>query len=253
MELQMKKMTALALIPFCLVFVSTPVLGKCKSWDAWAWPPAGKIPPDCHILVEGSGAYERVVATSESRKPRLKSEEHEVELELVEHYIGDKQVAQVLLRPKEKLKNGKIYWLTINGIDEGFTYYDEKGKEKRQEWIVTEPSDNDRPIWMAEPKVVDSRRIQYGCGPSVEVDLAIKIAKSEPIMALVELHLAGLDTSKRVYIIPVNKDIVTIGHGMCSGPFVFLNGKAYTAELTLVDRSGNRSDRRKLSKAFQAP
>lgn len=252
----MRKITVLALIHFCLLFTTTPVLGKCASRSARVWPPAGRIPPDCHILVEGYGDYKDVVATAESRTPRLISEGHEVDLELVEHYIGDMKVAQVLLRPMEKLRNGNKYWLTIEGIEEGFTYYDGYGnnrRRKRQEWLVADPSDKDSPVWRAEPEIVNSRRKEYGCGPAVEVDLSIKMAKRKPVMALVQLYPAGFNTQKSIYIIPVEKGKVTIGHGMCSGPFIFTKGVAYTADLILIDRSGNRSARRKLGKTFQAP
>jgi hypothetical protein len=248
----MRKRTILALIPALVLLAAAPVLGKCAFRAAWAWPPAGKIPPSGHILVEGYGDYQDVIETAESRELRLVSEGHVVNLEVVEHYLGEMSVAQVLLRPLEALKTGNIYWLSIEGIDEGFRYYDEN-EWRRQEWLVTGLLDNDSPVWMAGPEVVDSRRIPYGCGPAVEVDLAVDLAEKEPVMAWVQIQATGSHTSKSVYLIPVKRGIVTIGHGMCSGPFILEKGVAYNADVILIDRSGNRSDSRRLGEPFRAP
>ena len=132
------------LIFICLLFASTSLSAKCMSRSVWAWPSAGKIPPDCHILVEGYGEYKDVIAAAEKRNPRLISKNHEVNLEVFKHYTGDMKVAQVLLRPIEKLKNGNTYWLVIDGIEEGFTFYDDH-KSKRSHYGTPRYSRN--PLW----------------------------------------------------------------------------------------------------------
>jgi hypothetical protein len=55
------------------------------------------------------------------------------------------------------------------------------------------------------------------------------------------------------YVLPVREGLVSIGHGMCSGPFEFKPGTRYSATFWAVDLAGNEPPAPGMPVEFEGP
>lgn len=86
------------------------------------------------------------------------------------------------------------------------------------------------PTWNGAPSVESQKQVEYGCGPDKEVN--VKVGAIVPL-TFVELTDNKTNTRMTGYV-PVRNGTITIGHGMCGGPFSLAKNRSYIASITLV-------------------
>jgi hypothetical protein len=85
--------------------------------------------------------------------------------------------------------------------------------------------------WHADPRVVDQRQTERGCGPDQAIDLALGTTSAD--VALIELTDEKTRRRTSAYV-PIADDKLVIGHDMCGGPFSLVRGRSYTAVVSLL-------------------
>ena len=63
--------------------------------------------------------------------------------------------------------------------------------------------------------------------------------RKKSIKAIVKDNSTGKETT---YYLTASDTIISVGHEMCSGAFIFKDGLKYEARFQLMDASGNMSD-----------
>jgi len=194
------------------------------------------------FIVEGFGTDQNKVENLPENSAWLQSKNDKVYLIPQNTYIGEMQISQTILKPEHPLKVGetyKIYMPTVrSGALEGYT---DSGLKEYQ-WMISKSEDLTPPVPTKDPFFISKDYTAYGCGPAVTVNIGIVYTDQNPVFAEVTV---GPDKrsnkKKKTYIVPVEGNQIVIGHGMCSGAFNLEPGKKYTANIQLLDISGNRS------------
>lgn len=214
----------------------------------WVYPSNNKLNTNSLIVLNAYAGMQEVVTNLNDKYPiYLESENHRVLLEVIETHKGFLDIAQCLLSPKDSLLVGETYTLKIDSIDPFAEYllsnWNEQTKKREPfTWIVSNSVDNNNPILTEEPKIVDKRYIEYGCGPEIFVDFEMKIEDDSDI--LVETELIDIDSNKRrvYYLILRDKMCLSVGHGMCSGAFELSNTGFSKIRFKFLDICGNTTN-----------
>lgn len=151
---------------------------------------------------------------------------------------GSFDSAQLVLRPSRPLAVGVAYVLRVGDRPVG------------DPLVVVEHPAAGPPAWNGSPQVLSRTRRELGCGPAVEVVVSVEVTDATSLEATVWPAEGGEPASARL---PVVDGKVTIGHGMCSGPFALDQGRAYFADLVAVDARGRRADADDTPIRFVAP
>ena len=79
--------------------------------------------------------------------------------------------------------------------------------------------------------------VSYGCGPAVYAVFSCPLNDNSKL--LVKATVTNMTTGQVVaYILKPQKGQIRIGHGMCSGAFVFKNNENYQVEFDIVNQNG---------------
>jgi hypothetical protein len=166
----------------------------------------------------------------------LESEGKQVDLEIVSVQIGY-LLLQALLRPAKKLEPGKIYSMSISGLNEyNKTIFD----EEHARWRVTDATDTEPPALLSSPAFLYKSYTPFGCGPAQWVVYCLCVEGPSPFA--VHAVITEIKTGKEhSYYVQPYKGTLSIGHGMCAGEFDIKPDTKYSAVFTLMDAGGNRS------------
>jgi hypothetical protein len=80
------------------------------------------------------------------------------------------------------------------------------------------------------PKVISQKQLELGCGPAKQVEVALGTSVSLAYVELADTKTKQVSTG----YVRVADGALTIGHGMCGGPFGLDKGRGYTATITLI-------------------
>jgi hypothetical protein len=205
-----------------------PAASNAKCAWTWAsnWTNDEPISPGDWIVIEGGGEAAEQLKTIAERSPRLVSGDHEVRLQLESTNIGAMNRTAVVLAPQRALHSGKTYRLVLRQGARSL---------ERLKWTVGGQLDR-RISVLGAPKVTDTRRQRFGCGPSVKIELAVETSGTT-LGFLVEA--TGADGKSQRYLVRSRNGRISVGHGMCSGGFVFTGGQRYTVRvLSALGRTG---------------
>ncbi len=222
---------------------ANPAISRCAWKGARVHPGSGyPVPVNAVFILEGYGESRRAVETMEERSAYLQSGNDRVSLSPRRVYHGQKGVSLVVLQPERPLKAGEIYKMYAPSIAPGALDYYMTGERREYEWNAQQVVDKTAPALLSQPSVGRSRYIEYGCGPAVNVDIHMETSQEYILFAEVELRRVDKPEKKpATYLLPVERGVLTIGHGMCSGAFKLSRDVEYEARITLVDAAGNRS------------
>ncbi len=109
------------------------------------------------------------------------------------------------------------------------TYDDRFELSRLKLTVVAAPSKAAPPTWQGTARVLGQKQSEFGCGPAKSVFVE---AGPDATLAFVEL----VDDARRRHTgyVPVQDGKLSIGHGMCGGPFALARGHRYTAQVTLL-------------------
>jgi hypothetical protein len=194
------------------------------------------------IVVEGYAESQSIINQLNKKYPiYLKSKHEKIKLEVKEILVGEFYLTQVILFPEKKLTVGDEYALCIEGISahkKPFQRWNTKTRSYENiKWQVVAGRDEQAPVWREKPKNFTKSLTHLGCGPAMYVVFDFQVEESSEY--LIKTTVLNKKTQKSTsYYLKHNNGKIQIGHGMCSGAFVF-NDDDYEVTFDLVDVAGN--------------
>ena len=229
----------------CIVFfIGFKSFADCGGGGLTAFPHSGKIRKNCVFVVDGYASSQKVIQGLTKKFPvYLKSGSEQIPLKVLEICVGDFYMTQAILKPEKPLTSGKEYQLIIEnlpGHNQLSVYNPKTHKSDPISYFVTDASDTDAPVWTQKPKEKDKSLVHFGCGPSIHVNFKLNVKEESDF--LIRTTVKNVKTgSETTYYIGSEDNVLSIGHGMCSGAFDFDDSVNYEAKFAVMDFSGNVS------------
>lgn len=213
----------------------------CMSEALYFWPSNKEIRENSLIVIDAYGESQEIMAQPNC-KAYLISGSEKIELKPIESCVGQFNLSQVILRPETNLTPGKEYELIVEGVgnvEHLLDRYNAKTKKwEKVTWKVISGKDEDVPAWTSLPIYKDDTYIEYGCGPAVAVNFSF--GASDVSEYLIKAKVKDLKNKTELsYYLKPDKNIISIGHGMCSGEFYLEKGTNFEVEFSIMDASGN--------------
>jgi hypothetical protein len=247
----MKQLLTLLLAFFCI----TTVFADCAGSGFSVFPNGKTIMQNSIFVIDGYAESQHVILElNKKHNIFLKSGNKKVKLLVTEICVGQFYLTQALLKPETELEAGLEYTLIIDNLPEYENLKRYNNTTHNFEPItfrVESGTDNAKPILLTQPVEKDKSLVHFGCGPSIHVVFNNPAKDDSEI--IVRTTVKNLMTGKETnYYILLENDLIRVGHGMCSGAFVFDNGNNYEVEFSFMDASGNltswKGDRIKFTK-----
>jgi|GEM_PF-290416 len=236
------------LLFFASLLLSHAALAECTASGITVWPLKKTIARNPVFIVEGFANSQAVIEQlGKEKKVYLKSGDAVVQLKVVRVLKGGFYLTQAVLKPVSELVPGLAYELHIDGevlygrvFPDGF------------KWTVSDLEDREVPEWQKPPVYVSKSMTRYGCGPGKKVNFCFCSADPSPVVVLTKLKELKTGEVTEYYLTPEVQSL-SIGHGMCSGAFEFLDGEQYEVQFSLMDASGNSSKKPTDAVTFTSP
>lgn len=234
------KQTILILV---LILLTMNTFADCAGSGIYFWPSGQTIKQNSIIVIDGYAESQKVIIGLNKKYPiYLKSGNKKIKLSVKEILVGEFYLTQAVLTINEKLEAGKDYELFIDNLPDHKRSLRKWNTETREyekvKWKVIEGIDTDKATWKTEPTETKKTLVYYGCGPATFVHFSFKIEdKSE---YLIKTIVTNKKTNKTTsYYLEPSDTILKVGHGMCSGAFIFKDGDNYEVSFEIMDASGN--------------
>jgi hypothetical protein len=218
---------------------------ECGEGSLEFWPVTATIRQNPVIVIDGNGSYGRCITSGLGTYYRvfLQSGDEKINLQVQETLTGHYDRMQVVLKPKKGLTDGQEYELIIeivNPVDSTSRYCTEwLAGSKRPKWKVVAGMDTEAPRWISKPIFKDEYFEKMGCGNTVYANF--KFAAADSSTYLVKASIKSLQSGNiTTCLLRPQNNTISIGHGMCCGPFAFADGKDYEVTFGLMDASGNQ-------------
>lgn len=218
---------------------------KCMSRGLYFWPTGPTICENSLIIVDAY-AQSQAMLTGSTKKytAYLQSDHEKIELLPIALYVGQFDLTQVILKPQKSLIAGGTYELIVEGVDDVENLLKKFNSKTNQwekiSWKVVGEADLEAPVWKKLPAYINDTYIEYGCGPEVSANFEFEV--SDISEYLIKTTVKDLSTQQVcTYCIQPSNQVISIGHGMCSGAFYLDNGHDFEVEFILMDASGNET------------
>lgn len=241
---------------FVTLLISLTAMSKCTSYGINSVSESSTLNKNGIIILEFYGRSQTIVKDLNKKYPiYFKSTSGKITLLPIEVLRGEFQLTQVLLRPSLDLKEGGFYELHIDNL----TIFDgkpERYNKKIKKWEsitfkINSNIDQEVPVFTKLPVEIKKSMELYGCGPAKWV--YFKVSVNDKSETFVRTKVKNVTTGKVTdFILPIEDGVVMVGHGMCSGGFLFGEGDNFEVSFSLLDQSANHSDFTDVI-AFQKP
>ena len=227
-------------------FFSAFANAKCGGNGIYCLSKSSRLNKNGIIILEFYTSSQSLITYLNTKYPiYLKSDKGNVFLNIIETLKGEMNLTQIVLKPSTELKVNETYSLEIDNLPK----YEEKlerynyltNKREKFTFTINNFTDINLPKLISSPIVQKKTLARYGCGPASWVYFSL-IGQDESelfVRASVKNNSTGKITT---YILNLEDSITKIGHGMCSGAFLFDNSKNYEVVFQLYDQSGNKSN-----------
>ena len=220
---------------------------KCTSSGLLTFPKNGTIKQNSLIMIEGYATSQKIINSLNQDYPiYLQSEGHKVKLNVKSTYKGMFEITQAILQPDEKLIAGRTYQLIIDKLDEFdkalLTKWNSETNESEPiTWKVDDGTDTETPKLLNQPELIDKKTIHYGCGPAIYADFKIQTKDESGLLIKTELMDLESGESTTYFLSFEDSEILSVGHGMCSGAFDYRENEKYKIRFSLMDICGNEN------------
>lgn len=228
-----------------LILLLTAVDGfsECASSGLYFWPIEKTISQNSIFVIDGYSTSQKIISgLGTTYKVFLKSDKQKIKLNVQEKLVGQYNLTQAILKPETTLSVGQEYELVIENLgdlEDQISKYNSTTREKEKiKWTVSHFSDTLSPIWISKPKFNNSSYEMYGCGPAIFANFSFSASDNSEFLIKTTLKNKSTGT-KTTYYLRTYKNIIAVGHGMCSGAFNFNGGEIFEIEFSLFDASGN--------------
>lgn len=218
----------------------------CSGFGWNFFPSKNNANSNSVFIIEGYANAQIIInELNKKHKVYLKSDADIVNLSVSDIYVGEFELTQALLKPERNLTVGKKYELIIEGFEK-----DEYNKPKRYNtttrlyenvsWTIVANIDIEAPKWISKPTHTKDVFQMFGCGPEMYSVFNFKAYDNSEL--LVKATVKNIKTGKEsIYYLKPDSNLISIGHGMCSGEFTFDDSEFYEVEFSLMDASGNKT------------
>jgi hypothetical protein len=226
------------------LFISTFASAKCGSHGIYCLS-NNSLNKNGIIILEFYASSQSLIPDLNFKYPiYLKSSSGKVKLEIIETLTGEFNVTQIVLKPVSELKANETYTLLIDKLPKNERipgrYKNHSNKWEPLRFRIKNLSDTNIPILIGTPVEEKKTLIYFGCGPATWV--YFKILGQDQSEIFIRTTVKNLNNGNLTsYILPIENDLINIGHGMCSGPFHFDNSENFEITFQLYDESGNKS------------
>lgn len=226
-----------------LIFGLNNANADCASSGLYYFPKQKEISLNSMFIIEGYYNSQKIIEAFKKRKIYLASEKGEtIQLILQNIFVGQMHLTQAVFKPvKELSPNTKYYLQYANQTKAEESEFEQwnsiKKKKERVYWITAE----DKTTPLLDPKLTieykNSEVVFYGCGPATYA--VFSITNKPDCEVWCKTEVIDLSTSKSsTYLINASKETLNVGHGMCSGAFVFNQKGKYKVRFTPMNNDG---------------
>lgn len=224
------------------LFWTATVYADCAGSGLSVFPNGKSINQNSIFVLTGYAESQHVILGLNTKHAiYLKSGNKKIKLLVTEVCVGQFYLTQAVLKPETALEPGLEYTMCIDSLPEyeRFEKYNRTTQEYEPvRYTVVEEIDNEKPELSEKPKELKKTLVYYGCGPSIHVVFSNPAKDNSDI--IVKTTVKNPETWKETtYYIEPEGDKIKVGHGMCSGAFVFDESKHYEVEFSFMDSAGN--------------
>ena len=226
-----------------LTFGIKTVFAKCSMSGMFFFPETKGISLNSKFIIQGYAFSQKTINSFKNRKVYLESESGElIELNLEEFYTGQMQLIQAVFSPMSELKPNTKYFLkysdqTENEVREMSQYNRERNVIEKVYWKTTDKKQLETLNSNLSIEYEKTEVIRYGCGPSANAIFDIENKSESEIWYKTEVVDISTNNKKVFYIKEWNGKL-NVGHGMCSGAFVYKNKGKYKVRFTPMNTDG---------------
>ena len=249
----MKKITLLLL----LIFGIKTAFADCSSSGMYFYPETKEISLNSKFIIEGYAFSQKTINSFKNRTIYLESENGElIELNLQEILKGQMELTQAIFCPVSELKPNTTYFLkysdqTENEEREMMQYNREKKEREKVYWKTTDKKTLETLNSNLNIEFENTEVVHYGCGPSANAIFNVKNKSESEIWFKTEVVDLGTN-DKKIYYIKEWNGKLNVGHGMCSGAFIYNNKGKYKVRFTPMNTDG-KSLKTTDWKTFESP
>lgn len=216
---------------------------KCAASAIRLYPEQQEISVKSRFIIEGYMMGQKKVREFEHRKVYLESVEGErTELELIEIIEGQMFLSQALFKAIQPLKPNTEYVLTYQNMTEEeereqFFWNHLTGERERKNWTTVSKTASLDPAM--EINLKETRTEWLGCGPAANAIFTTSPESAVEIWYRTEF--LDVKTGKLSYFYLTEwRSELRVGHGMCSGAFIYRKEGAYKVRFTPVSPAGQK-------------
>ena len=224
------------------LFWTVTSYADCAGTGLWVFPSGQTIKQNSIFILDGYAESQHVIlGLNKKHNIYLKSGNKKIKLLVTEIRVGQFFLTQAVLKPETELEAGIEYTMFIDSLPkyESFNKYNRTTKKYEPvSYKVIAGKDTEKPQLLTKPKELKKTLVYYGCGPSIHVVFSNPAKDISDI--IVKTTVKNLKTGKETtYYIEPDGDKIKVGHGMCSGAFVFDDSTNYEVEFSFMDSCGN--------------
>ena len=195
------------------------------------------------FIIQGYSMSEETVESFREREIFLISESGElVLLTLQEILKGQMSLTQAIFKPVSELKPNTKYFLhysneTNREVLEMQQWNPESKQREKVYWQTSEVKSTDLISPSLKIDYEKSEVIHYGCGPSSNA--IFKVSNRDNLEIWYKAEVIELSTNKKTtFYLTEWENKINVGHGMCSGAFVFKDQGKYKVRFTPTNMDG---------------
>ena len=232
-------------------------LADCSSNGMYFFPETKEISLNSMFIIEGYAFSQKTINSFKERTIYLESENGElIELNLQEILKGQMELTQAIFCPTSELKPNTTYFLkysdqTENEEREMMQYNREKKEREKVYWKTTDKKAIETLNSNLNIEFENTEVVHYGCGPSANAIFNVKNKSESEIWYKTEVVDLGTN-DKKIYYIKEWNGKLNVGHGMCSGAFIYNNKGKYKVRFTPMNTDG-KSLKTTDWKTFESP
>lgn len=234
---------------FLILTIRLSANAMCSSPELHVWPTQQNISSNSIFVIEGYNQSQELIRQLNKKcKIYLIGNSERIPVKVLKIVAGQFRLTQAILKPESELVKGKTYELHIDSLE----LFDQKDAYKVMKWTVNLADDNENPIWNCEPSYQGQSYTRFGCGPVMFVHFCSSFTDKSPTLIYAKVFNKKNKTSSDYFLTHTNQKI-SLGHGMCSGEFLFDQKSDYEVQFGLMDASGNQNFNLTEPKAFASP
>ncbi len=235
----------LALAVVVLLAASAVGAQPCEKDGLILFPaPGAVVPTNVQLLLEGVGeAQSRVQDLVSAQAIALVTKDGEaVQVRAEQGFLSQMNRVAVRLRPLKPLEPNTEYALALPATMAGLRIINDPWGDGSLRWTTGAGLDKKPPRFKQKPASSEGFYVKAADGSLTrKLRLRTTVEELGASYVVVTMQRARGSSARQQYPVPLEGDVLHLGHDACSGNFGFDDGRAYKLSFELYDAAGNRS------------